>query len=331
MLVEHPVVDQRLGTHQRLRQRVDAADVPVEQVDPVHALAAQLGVEVEPTGREAAGRQDLEEHGDQLLDGVGELVGVPTVLRVAPVGVDAAEDAVGDGVGHLVVERVARQCRVVGLDVDLVLVDQAVAVEEAVHRRAVVVVLVLGRLLGLRLEEQGPGEADPVLVLGHQVQEPGELVALPAEVGVEQGLVALASTPEDIVLPTQTVGCLEGVPDLGGRVDEDLRVGVGRGTGGVPGVGEQVGRPPQQADPGLGHLLRGAVHQPVEVVPRRLQRVPRGGHVDVVEAVERRAQLGEELEGRILLGERGLQRVRDGVEPRPVEGAGRRRRRCLAS
>ena len=66
-----------------------------------------------------------------LLDGVRELVGVPTVLGIAAVGVDAAEDAVVDGVRDLVVERVAGQGGVVDLDVDLVFVRKAVTGQEA--------------------------------------------------------------------------------------------------------------------------------------------------------------------------------------------------------
>ena len=81
-----------------------------------------------------------------------ELVGVPAEQQVAAVGVDRAEDPVRDGVGQLVVQRVAGERGVVGLDVQLELVLEAVSGEEAVERRRVEVVLVLGRLLRLRLD-----------------------------------------------------------------------------------------------------------------------------------------------------------------------------------
>ena len=84
---------------------------------------------------------------------------------------------VGHGVRHLVMEAVAGQRRVVRLDVDPVLALEAVPDQEAVDRRGVVVVLVLGRLLRLGLEQQRALEADLVLVLGDEVQEAGELVA----------------------------------------------------------------------------------------------------------------------------------------------------------
>jgi hypothetical protein len=57
------------------------------------------------------------------------------------------------------------------------------ALEETVHGGGVVVVLVLGRLLGLGLEQQGAREADVMLVLGDQGQEPSQLRFLAGEVG----------------------------------------------------------------------------------------------------------------------------------------------------
>jgi hypothetical protein len=58
--------------------------------------------------------------------------------------------------------------------------SQVVALEEAVDGGAVVVVLVLGRLLRLGLDQQRALEADLVLVLDDQRQEAGELVGLAA-------------------------------------------------------------------------------------------------------------------------------------------------------
>jgi hypothetical protein len=113
--VEGPPFD-HVGGDQGPGEGVDPPDVAVE--DLVEALAAQFGVEVEAAGGEPAAPEDLVEGEGQLIDRVGELVGVPPVLVVAPVGVDRAEDPVGDGVGDLVVEAVAGQGGVVDLDVD---------------------------------------------------------------------------------------------------------------------------------------------------------------------------------------------------------------------
>ena len=86
-------------------------------------------------------------------------------------------------------ERVPGQRGVVAFDVDLVLVDEVEALEEPMDGLAVVVVLVFGRLGGLRLDEESPGEPDLVFVLGDHGQESGKLLTLPLEIGVEQGLM----------------------------------------------------------------------------------------------------------------------------------------------
>ena len=140
------------GDEQRPRHRVHPADVGVEQVGPVDRLAPQLGVEVEPAGREPAAAQDLEHAERHLLDRHREAVDVPAEAVVAGVGVDRPEDAGVDGGGDLVGEVVARQRGVVDLDVDLDLVGEVVALQEGVHGGDVVVVLVLGRLERLGLD-----------------------------------------------------------------------------------------------------------------------------------------------------------------------------------
>jgi hypothetical protein len=153
-----PALEQGGGHQQRLGEGVDAADVAVEQVDPVDALAPQLRVEVEAAGGEAPAPQDLVQRQAQLLDAVGELVGVPAVLRIAPVRVDAAEQPVSDAVRHLVVEGEARQRGVVHLEVEVDLPREVVADEEGVHGGGVPVVLVLGRLEGFGSMKIAPGK-----------------------------------------------------------------------------------------------------------------------------------------------------------------------------
>ena len=65
----------------------------VEEVDRLEALAADLGVEVQAAGGEAAVLEDDEHDLRGQVDVGGELVGVPAQEQVAGVGVDRAEDA----------------------------------------------------------------------------------------------------------------------------------------------------------------------------------------------------------------------------------------------
>ena len=79
----------------------------MEQICPVDTLATQLGVEHESAAGEAATAENLIYGQAHLVDGVRELVGVPTVLHVAAVRIDGSKDPVVHGVGDLVFERVA--------------------------------------------------------------------------------------------------------------------------------------------------------------------------------------------------------------------------------
>ena len=302
-------------------ERVERPDVGMEQVRPVRALATELGVEVEAAGGDAAVLEDLVERQREVLDRVRELVGVPAVLRIAAVGVDAAEDAVRDREGDLVMEAVTGERRVVRLDVDGVLTLEPVRDQEAVDRRDVVVVLVLGGLHRLGFDEELAPEPDPVLVLGDEMQELGELGALPSKVRVEEGVVPLPATPQDVVLAAEALGDLQHVLDLRGGEGEDLGIGIGGRARLVARVGEQVGGPPEQADAGPLLVAGGIVRQRVEVRTERREARAFRGDVPIVEAVVRDAELREELERDGHLRPRRRHLVALAVEPGPVHRA----------
>ena len=80
------------------------------------------------------------------------MVGVPAEQLVARVGVDGAERAGGGGDFQFVLHRVAGERGVIGLEVQLEVLEQVVFAEEVQARRGVGVVLVLGRFLRLRLD-----------------------------------------------------------------------------------------------------------------------------------------------------------------------------------
>lgn len=124
---------------------------------------------------------------------VRELVGIPAGLVVVAVHVDRAEDAERIGKRQLVLEGVAGKDRVALLDIELHLVFKAVLLEEAIDGRNVIVILVLGRLLRLRLDQDRALVADLVLVFDDEVEEAAELVELAADIGVEQRLVTFAA------------------------------------------------------------------------------------------------------------------------------------------
>ncbi len=217
------------------------------------------------------------------------------------------------------VEAVAGERRVVRLDVQLVLAVEAVADEEAVDGRGVVVVLVLRGLHRLRLDEERPLEPDLRLVLGDEVEEAGELLPLALQVGVEERVVALAPAPQDVVGPAEALRHLEHHPDLGRGVREDLGVRVRRGAGLVARVREEVRGPPEEGDTGPLLVAERVVHQRVQVGPELREAVALGRDVAVVEAVVGDAELLDELERDRHLLTRRVHRVGIRVEPRTVE------------
>src|SRR5438067_485159 len=125
-------------------------------------------------------------------------------------------------------EGVAGEDGVVLLDVELDVVQKVVALEETVTGGDVEIILMLGRLLRLGLDQDRALEADLVLVLDDEREEAAELIELALEIGVEQGLVALAPAPEHIVLAAEPVRHFERRADLARGIGEYLGVWIGR-------------------------------------------------------------------------------------------------------
>jgi hypothetical protein len=200
---------------------------------------------------------------------------------------------------QLVLEGMTGKDRVALLDIDLDLVFEPVPLEEAVDRGDVVIVLVLGRLLRLRLDQDRALEADLVLVLDHQVEEAAELVVLALEVGVEQGLVALAPAPQHVVLATELVGRV----DAGFTVAAAKAKTSGSGLVAAPDMKRRLENrlavPHKQLHAGR-FLLAGEIVDDLFEVLRILGKVGTfGPHIGVMEAVERCTQRREHLEGDI--------------------------------
>ena len=127
--------------------------------------------------------------------------------------------------------------------------------QHPVDRADVEVVLVLGRLLRLRLDQDRALEADLLLVLDHHGEETAELRELALHVGVEQRLVALAPAPEHVVGALQLVRDVEDVLHLRRGVGEDVGVGIGGGARHEAAVGEEVGRAPAGASPSTSRIF----------------------------------------------------------------------------
>ena len=93
-------------------------------------FASAFCIEVQSARRKASHVEKYEHDSGRVVDVGGELIGVPTVLGVPAVCVDAAEDAVVDGVRDLMMEAVASKCGVVRLDIVVVVPRLALPVPQ---------------------------------------------------------------------------------------------------------------------------------------------------------------------------------------------------------
>ena len=216
--------------------------------------------------------------------------------------------------------RVACENCVVGLDVELEMVQQFILAEKVQAGRRVRVVLVLGRLLRFRLDVELALEAEFLLPRHRHVEEPAQVVQLALHVGVDQAAVALAATPEGVALAPQAVSHLDGLFHLGSGVGVDLGVGRGRRPHGVALMGEEAGSAPKQF---LARLVLQALQLVGHCVKGRVglgQGAQLGCYVTVVEAIKVNPHLVEELEEHVGPLGRVLDRVAP-VVPRCLGGA----------
>lgn len=112
-----------------------------------------------------------------------------------------------------------------------------------------------------------------------------EVVELLPRVGVESGLVALATTPEDVVLAAELVAHIERHLGLGTGPRVAVEVRVGGTAVHEARVREQVLRSPQKADARRLLVLERMVRDVVENLLRLGQGSAFRGDVDVVERV----------------------------------------------
>ena len=192
--------------------------------------------------------------------------------------------------------RVTGERGVVGFEVQLEVLQQAVFTEEVEAGSRIGVVLVGRGFARLRLDQELALEADLLCVVDSEMEERGEVVEFALHVGVNQRGVAFAAAPEDVTFAAEGLGGLERVADLAGAVGE--HVGVRRGARAlrVARVGEETGGAPEELL--AGALLEGLqlLGDAVEVRVRLGERLAFRRDVTVMEAVEVDLALLEELE-----------------------------------
>ena len=169
--------------------------------------------------------------------------------------VDGTEEAVVNGHGELVLEGVAGEGGVVHFDIDLEVLVKTVGAEETDHGLGVDVVLVLGGLHRLGLDEEGALEALGAGVVASRGEHLGEVVLLTLHLGVEEGVVAFTAAPEHITGTAELDGGVDGVLDLESGAGDDVELRVRGGAVHVALVAEHIGSAPEELDAGSFLLL----------------------------------------------------------------------------
>src|SRR5690625_2168417 len=96
-------------------------------------------------------------HGfDRIIEIGGEIIGIPSILMISSVGIDAAQMSRFGGYHQIVCERVAGQCGVVGFDIEFEIIQQILLSENSENGGDVKSNLLFGGLLGLCPVEEIP-------------------------------------------------------------------------------------------------------------------------------------------------------------------------------
>src|SRR5690606_31034329 len=147
----------------------------MENVCQVGRISSGLRVEVDSASPEPSGLQDHQHCFGKLIEIIGELVGIPAILVVAAVGVDASQQPGISSHLQFVLEGMLRQRGVIHLDVQLEIVEEIEFSEKRDHGSSVKVILMLGGFHRLGLDKESSLEAIAATVVTRRMQESGEM------------------------------------------------------------------------------------------------------------------------------------------------------------
>ena len=139
-------------------------------------------------------------------------------------------------------------------------------------------------------------EADGLLPLDGHVEEGGKVIEFALHVGVPEGGVPLASTPEEIASSSELVGDTDRLLHLGSGMGVDIDAGRGGRPLGKARVSEETGGAPEKFLASAPLLLGERCSHGIKSLVRCLQSAQLGRDIPVVEAVKVDPGLLEKLE-----------------------------------
>src|SRR4029077_5572699 len=223
--------------------------------------------------------------------------GVPSDQFVTRIGVNRAERPSGGGDLAFVMHRVTSQGGVIGLEVQLEVLEQPVFAEEVQACRRIKIVLVFGRFFWFWLDVEGACETDLLLVVDRHVQEPREVIDLSLEVRVPETCISLAATPEGITRPPELVRYLKRLLYLRGGVDKDIGIWAGRRAVAKPRVCKETSGSPEEFDCRALLFFLEDLHDRIEVLVRFREACSFRCDIAIVKRVEGSAEFLDEFEG----------------------------------
>ena len=191
---------------------------------------------------------------------------------------------------------------VVDLDVYLEVLVKSVCPEKSYHCLRVCVILVLHGLHRLRLHEEVAPEAFGPGVVPCHPEHCGKVLFLTFHVGVEEGHVAFAASPEHIVLTSELDGGVNGILYLEHGPCCGMEVRIGDGPVHVSRMLEYIRRAPQQPDACLSLLLFRVCHDFTHVLLILFGRVSFFYKVHIVEAIVFKSDFLHDFKSCIHLG-----------------------------
>lgn len=222
---------------------------------------------------------------------VTKLIRIPSQEGISRIGINGPQHTVGGRNGNVMLGRVTRQRRVIGLNVEFEMLRQPVLVQEGDTGLGVVIVLVFARFAGLGFEEELRLVALSRFVVQGHFEHGRHVVAFFFHVGIQEGMIALSSTPKDVVRTPELVVYVHDLLDLGRRVTKDVYIGTRHGAVHVAGVTKEVLRRPEELHTRGLLLFQHVIRHLIHIHHGRFERICLGGHVKVVKGVVVHTQL----------------------------------------
>src|SRR5699024_2435018 len=172
----------------------------IEKIFQVGGIPADFSIKVDTARFKASVLQNNQHRLGNFKNISGKLVGIPSVLIIAPVGIDAAQHIGIGGYLKFMFKGVLGQDGMVHLNIDFKIFLQAIFIEKTDDRGCIEIVLVFGGLHRLWLNQESTLEAVSAAIIFSLMHKLCQMISFPLHICIEERHIALTSAPEHIIL-----------------------------------------------------------------------------------------------------------------------------------